>query len=57
MSLIETRSDIRPPVADGLAGVEKRVFPLFDSIIMDQRTDAQPTDGWTKPLIELRVRN
>ena len=29
------------------------IFPLFDSITS---TD-QPTDGRTKPLIELRVRN
>ena len=47
-----TRLDTRPPVADGWAGAEMRNFPLFDSIITDRRTD-----GWTKPLIELRVRN
>ena len=48
----KTRPDTRPPVADGWAGAEMRVFPLFDSIITDGRTD-----GRTKPLIELRVRN
>ena len=41
----ETRPDTRPiPVADGRAGAEMRVFPLFDSITMDQPTD-QPTNG------------
>ena len=34
-----TRPDTRPSVADGWAGVEMRVFPLFDSIITDRRTD------------------
>ena len=48
----ETRPDTRPSVADGWAGVDMRVFPLFDSMVMDGRTD-----GRTKPLIELRVRN
>ena len=55
-----TKPDTRPPVADGWAGAEMRVFLLFDSIITDQRTDRRtdgPTDGRTKPLIELRVRN
>ena len=49
----KTRPDTRPPVADGWAGAEMSVFPLFDSITS---TDG-PTNGWTKPLIELRVRN
>ena len=48
----KTRPDTRPSVADGWAGAEMRVFPLFDSMVTDQ-----PTDGRTKPLIELRVRN
>ena len=52
----ETRPDTRPSVADGWAGAEMRVFPLFNSSVTDQPTD-QPTDGRTKPLIELRVRN
>ena len=52
-SYIQTRPDTRPPVPDGWAGAEMRVFPLFNSITS---TD-QPTDGRTKPLIELRVRN
>ena len=43
----KTRPNTRPPVADGWAGADMRVFPLFD----------RPTDGRTKPLIELRVRN
>ena len=51
----KTRPDIRPSVADGWAGAEMRVFPLFNSIT-DQPTD-RPTNGRTKPLIELRVRN
>ena len=39
-AIIGTRPDTRPiPVADGWAGAEMRVFPLFDSIIMDGRTD------------------
>ena len=54
-----TRPDTRPPVADGWAGAEMRSFPRFDSIITDgranRRTDG-PTDGRTKPLLELRVR-
>ena len=42
-----TRPDTRPiPVADGWAGAEMRVFPLFDSSVTDQRTDG-PTDGRT----------
>ena len=51
----KTRLDTRPiPVADGWAGAEMRVFPLFDST--DRRTDG-PTDGRTKPLIESLVRD
>ena len=39
-----TRPDTRPiPVADGWAGAEMRVFPLFDSSVTDQPTN-QPTD-------------
>ena len=35
-----TRPDTRPiPVADGWAGAEMRVFPLFDSITTDQPTN------------------
>ena len=37
----ETRPDTRPSVADGWAGAEMRVLPLFDSIITDRRTDGQ----------------
>ena len=38
------------------------VFPLFDSITIDRQSDGptvgwQPTNGWTKPLVELRIRN
>ena len=44
----QTRPNTRPSVADGWAGAEMRVFPLFDLMV---------TDRWTKPLIELRVRN
>ena len=55
----KTRPDTRPPVADGWAGAEMRVFPLFNSSVTDQPTD-QPTngrtDGRTKPLIEMRGR-
>ena len=42
----ETRPDTRPSVADGWAGAEIRVFPLFNSSVTDQRTDG-PTDGRT----------
>ena len=28
---VKTRPDTRPPVADGWAGVDMCVFPLFDS--------------------------
>ena len=41
------------PVAGGWAGAEMRVFTLFNSCTP---TDGR-TDGWTKALIELRVRN
>ena len=44
---VETRPDTRPSVADGWAGAEMRVFPLFDLMVtdgpMDRRTD-RPTD-------------
>ena len=43
-----TRPDTRPPVVDGWAGAEMRVFPLFNSSVTDQPTDQptnQPTDG------------
>ena len=36
----KTRPDTRPSVADGWAGAEVRVFPLFDY-------HYGPTDGWT----------
>ena len=54
--LFLTRPDTRQPVADGWAGAEMRVFPLFDSMVTDRRTDGR-TERRTKPLIELRVRN
>ena len=41
-----TRPDTRPPVADGWAGAEMRVFPLFNSSVTDRRTDG-PTNGRT----------
>ena len=41
-----TRPDTRPPVADGWAGAEMLVFPLFDSWVTDRRTDGR-TDGRT----------
>ena len=53
----ETRPETRPRVADGWAGVDMRVYPLFD---LCWRTDGPMdgrTDGRTKALIELRVRN
>ena len=56
LKCVKTRPDTRPSVADGWAGAEMRVFPLFNSITTDQPTN-RPTDGRTKPLIELRVRN
>ena len=62
----KTRPDTRPiAVADGWAGAEMRVFPLFDSCSpTDQRTNGL-TDRWTngrmdgrtKPLIESLVRD
>ena len=55
-SSIRTRPDTRPPVADRWAGAEMRVLTLSKSIITDRRTNG-PTDGRTKPLIELRVCN
>ena len=45
-SIVITRPDTRPSVADGWAGVEMRVFPLFDSMVTDGRTD-RPTDRLT----------
>ena len=46
-----TRPDTRPiPVADGWAGAEMRVFPLFDSSVTDQPTNRRtdrPTDRRT----------
>ena len=54
---VKTRPDTRPPVADGWAGADMRVFPLFDSITStDQPTD-QPTDRRTKRGIESRARD
>ena len=60
-----TRPDTRPPVADGWAGAElqlsatknvlKRLYSYFST--RAHRPTNQPTDGRTKPLIELRVRN
>ena len=41
MSYEETRPDTRPPVADGWAGAEMRVYTLFDSCSPTDR----PTDG------------
>ena len=35
----KTRPDTRPSVADGWAGAEIRVFPLFNSSVTDQPTD------------------
>ena len=40
----ETRPDTRPSVADGWAGADMRIFPLFDSMVTDGRMDG-PTDG------------
>ena len=36
-----TRPDTRPPVADGWAGAEMRVFPLERDGPTNQRTDGQ----------------
>ena len=41
-----TRPDTRPPVADGWAEAEMRVFPLFNSSVTDRPTN-QPTDRRT----------
>ena len=41
---LRTRPDTRPPVADGWAGAEMRVFPFFDSWVTDGWTDGR-TDG------------
>ena len=52
----ETRPDKRPPVADGWAGADMRVFPLLTRVdgLTDQRMDRW-TDGGKKPPIELRA--
>ena len=42
----KTRPDTRPSVADGWAGAEMRVFPLFDSMVTDGPTNGR-TDGRT----------
>ena len=42
----KTRLDTRPPVADGWAGAEMRIFPLFSSSMTDQPTN-RPTNGRT----------
>ena len=34
-----TRPDMRPPVADGWAGADMRVFSLFNSSVTDRPTD------------------
>ena len=52
-----TRPDTRPPVADGWAGAEKRLFQLFDPCLRTNGPTDQRTNGRTKPPIELRVRN
>ena len=54
---MSTRPDTRPPVADGWAGAEMRVFTLFDSWSRTDGPTDGPTDGRTQALIELRVRN
>ena len=43
----KTRSDMRPPVADGWAGAEMHVFTLFDSWSRTDRRTDRPTDGRT----------
>ena len=45
-AIVKTRPDTRPPVADGWAGAEMRVFPLFNSSVTDQPTD-RPTNRRT----------
>ena len=42
-----TRLDTRPPVADGWAGADMRVFALFDSCSPKDRPTDGPTNGWT----------
>ena len=37
----KNKPDTRPSVADGWAGADMRVFPLFDSMVTDGRTDGQ----------------
>ena len=62
---LKTRPDTRPiSVADGWAGAEMLVFPLFYSSVTDQPINQptnqptnRPTDGRTKPLIESLVRD
>ena len=47
-SCLQTRPDTRPPVADGWAGAEMRVFPLFNLSVTDRPTNRpthQPTNG------------
>ena len=45
--IMRTRPDTRPiPVADGWAGAEMPVFPLFNSMTPDERKDGR-TDGLT----------
>ena len=43
----KTRPDTRPPVADGWAGAEMRVFTLFDSCSPTDRLTDGRTDGRT----------
>ena len=50
----KTRPDTRPPVADGWAGAEMRVFPLLDSMVTDGPTN-QWTDGRTEQVGESRA--
>ena len=38
---MKTRPDRRPSVADGWAGAELSVFPLFNSMVTDGRTDGR----------------
>ena len=41
-----TRPDTRPSVADGWAGADMHILPLFDSMVTDGPTDRR-TDGRT----------
>ena len=41
----KTRPDTRPSVADGWAGAEMRVFPLFNSSVTDGPTDRPTKQG------------